>query len=258
MARLKWSPAGPPRLRLPHDNSRLGGRQAQNPIQERAREARYALLSESCGGDRCRLHFMTAHHADDQAETIFFRSAARKRNFWTLRDGKFMQTQRRLTASRISALCSTFARRKLIAVCEARGHPFLATLQQEFGFCPNTDTAPSPLLAEDGLDRQALLRLGRRAARADVALDARVAAVRATLQADRAHACFRRQWIARKRAGDCAPRDRARTRRSVHGCPCGSIGSKTLSPVCGPRCKAPCLGKVRLPAWPLRLITRAF
>jgi len=71
MARLKWSPAGPPRLRCPH-NLVWEGVKPRSRVQERAREARYALLSEHAariGAD----HIMTAHHADDQAETILFR-----------------------------------------------------------------------------------------------------------------------------------------------------------------------------------------
>lgn len=41
-------------------------------IQEKARNARYALLTQWCRAHQC-THVLTAHHADDQAETIAFR-----------------------------------------------------------------------------------------------------------------------------------------------------------------------------------------
>jgi len=49
----------------------------------------------------------------------------------------------------------------------------------------------SLLLAEEGLDRQALLRLGRRAARADAALDERARAIAAEIKAQREPGRFR-------------------------------------------------------------------
>ena len=43
-------------------------------LQRRAREARYALLADWCHRHRC-LHLMTAHHREDQAETVAIRKA---------------------------------------------------------------------------------------------------------------------------------------------------------------------------------------
>lgn len=45
-------------------------------IQERAREARYALLERACREEGI-LHLLVGHHADDQAETIAMRRARR-------------------------------------------------------------------------------------------------------------------------------------------------------------------------------------
>lgn len=60
-------------LGIPHATLRWTGRPHGN-LQAAAREARYALM-----GDWCRAHgvrwLMTAHHADDQAETLFMRLA---------------------------------------------------------------------------------------------------------------------------------------------------------------------------------------
>ena len=64
----RWAAA----LALPHAILVWEGVKPRSRVQERAREARYALLFEHAariGAD----HLMTAHHADDQAETILFR-----------------------------------------------------------------------------------------------------------------------------------------------------------------------------------------
>src|SRR5580704_18066499 len=59
-------------LARPHAVLVWDGGKPKSRIQERAREARYQLLFDFAariGAD----HLMTAHHADDQAETILFR-----------------------------------------------------------------------------------------------------------------------------------------------------------------------------------------
>lgn len=59
---------------IEHHTLRWQPEKRQGSVQSRAREARYRLL-----GDWCRthhiLHLLTAHHQDDQAETLFFRLA---------------------------------------------------------------------------------------------------------------------------------------------------------------------------------------
>jgi tRNA(Ile)-lysidine synthase len=48
------------------------GEKPRSGLQRRARDARYALLTDWCRQHRC-LHLLTAHHREDQAETIAIR-----------------------------------------------------------------------------------------------------------------------------------------------------------------------------------------
>ena len=48
------------------------GKKPQSGLQHRAREARYAFLTDWCRRHHC-LHLMTAHHRVDQAETVAIR-----------------------------------------------------------------------------------------------------------------------------------------------------------------------------------------
>lgn len=50
------------------------GEKPLSGLQQRAREARYALLADWCRRHRC-LHLLTAHHREDQAETVAIRKA---------------------------------------------------------------------------------------------------------------------------------------------------------------------------------------
>lgn len=50
------------------------GNNLQNSIQENAREARYQMMAEYCHKHKLG-YLLTAHHADDQMETILFRMA---------------------------------------------------------------------------------------------------------------------------------------------------------------------------------------
>jgi len=53
---------------------RWSGNKPSTRIQQAARAARYRLLLEACRRDGI-LHLLTAHHADDQAETVAMRAA---------------------------------------------------------------------------------------------------------------------------------------------------------------------------------------
>jgi tRNA(Ile)-lysidine synthase len=173
-------------LALPHALLVWDGVKPKSRIQERAREARYELLFEYAariGAD----HVMTAHHADDQAETILFR---------LLRGTGVSGLSGMASSSERSGLVLArpllaVAKADLAALCESRAHPF-------FDDPSNNDPAYARtrmrrlggLLADEGLGRAALLRLGRRAARADAALAAHACAVRAGLAARREEGGF--------------------------------------------------------------------
>ncbi|MGH6841834.1 MAG: tRNA lysidine(34) synthetase TilS, partial [Methylocella sp.] len=155
-------------------------------IQERARDARYELLfgyAARIGAD----YVMTAHHADDQAETILFR---------LLRGSGVSGLAGMTSSSEWSGLVLArpllaLAKAELAAFCETRAHPFLDDpSNHDPAYARTRMRRLNGLLADEGLGRAALLRLGRRAARADAALAARASAVRAGLKVCRKEGGF--------------------------------------------------------------------
>lgn len=173
-------------LGLPHRILAWQGEKPATRIQERAREARYALLlahAQEIGAD----HILTAHHADDQAETILFR-LLRGSGLSGLAGMAGAASRGALIHSRPLLDCPKDA---LIAVCAARGHPYFRDASNEnLAYARARLRKLAPILAEEGLDREALLRLGRRAARADAALDACMQKLRTALHATRAEGLF--------------------------------------------------------------------
>ncbi len=165
-------------LGLPHRILFWEGPKPKTRIQERARDARYALLcayAKEVGAD----HLVTAHHADDQAETILFR-LLRGSGLRGLA-GMAVATQRGEFIHQRPLL--EWSKDALVRLCESRGQNFFEDPSNR-----NPDYARARLrrlngvLSENGLDRQALLRLGARAARADAALQERAAFLAAGLQ----------------------------------------------------------------------------
>jgi len=159
-------------------------------LQERAREARYALLADCAAELDPRCAIVTAHHADDQAETILFRLCR---------------------GSGVAGLAgmapvSTFNGARLLRPLLDTPKAALEAICAEAGRAPLTDPANADprfararlrslamTLAAEGLDRDALLRLGRRAARAEEALRTCAAQIaeRARLDSDGATARFK-------------------------------------------------------------------
>ncbi len=179
----RWAAA----LALPHTILVWEGVKPRSRVQERAREARYTLLSEHAariGAD----HIMTAHHADDQAETILFR---------LLRGSGISGLSGMVSSCKRSGIIHarpllTCPKAELVALCEMRAHPFSGDpSNNDPAYARTRIRRLSLLLAEEGLDRQALLRLGRRAARADAALDERARAIAAEIKAQREPGRFR-------------------------------------------------------------------
>lgn len=57
---------------IEHDILTWTGEKPRSGLQHHARDARYALLTDWCRRHRC-LHLLTAHHREDQAETVAIR-----------------------------------------------------------------------------------------------------------------------------------------------------------------------------------------
>jgi len=158
------------------------GAKPSTRIQERAREARYDLLSE-CAEKIGATAMVTAHHADDQAETILFR-LTRGSGVAGLAG---MAVQSRCGDVALLRPLLGFGKSELVAICERAEHGYFRDPSNaDEHYARARLRKLRPLLAEQGLDNQALLRLGQRAARADAALSHCVEAAlgRAIVDAD--------------------------------------------------------------------------
>ncbi|MCX7898798.1 MAG: tRNA lysidine(34) synthetase TilS [Methylocystis sp.] len=158
----RWSRA----LGFRHHILRWEDEKPATRLQERAREARYRLLAacaKQVGADA----IVVAHHADDQAETILFRLARGS-------GVAGLAGMTRVGRCGEAALLRPFldlSKRDLGMVCARAGHDFVRDPSNEnTRFARTKLRALAPMLAELGLDRDALLRLGARAAQADAAL----------------------------------------------------------------------------------------
>ena len=126
---------------------------------------------------------LTAHHADDQAETVLFRllrgsgvAGLRGMELTTTRDG--MTIARPLIGLK---------KRDLIAFANARGAPFVDDPSNaDPRFARTRLRALLARLGEEGLDAEALDRLARRAGETEQALAHLTAEVEARLGADEA------------------------------------------------------------------------
>ena len=154
------------RIKVGHRVLQWKGAKPTTRLQERAREARYRLLvdhAKAIGADA----LLTAHHADDQAETVLFRllrgsgvAGLRGMDFMTARDG--VTIARPLIGVK---------KRDLIAFANARGAPFIDDPSNtDPRFARARLRALLARLGEEGLDAEALDRLARRARETEEAL----------------------------------------------------------------------------------------
>jgi tRNA(Ile)-lysidine synthase len=166
---------------LPHQTLVWQGGKPVTRLQERAREARYALLAAHA--DRIGAsHLVLAQHADDAAETVLFRllrgsgiDGLAGMPAWSARGGLIV----------VRPLID-LPKSRLVATCAAAGQAFFRDPSNEDErFARARLRSAMPGLARAGLDRDALLRLGRRAARAKQALDHAASAAAAALVAVR-------------------------------------------------------------------------
>lgn len=168
------------KLRVPHQILLWTGPKPSTRLQERAREARYRLLVEHArkiGADA----IATAHHADDQAETVLFRlirgsglAGLGGMEGLSLRDGVT-----------IARPLLGVAKSDLVAFCRARKAEFADDPSNaDPRFARPRLRALLDRLGEEGLTTEVLVRLARRAAEADEALERMTADVEARLADD--------------------------------------------------------------------------
>jgi tRNA(Ile)-lysidine synthase len=142
------------------------GEKPASRIQERAREARYQLLAERAkeiGAD----YVVTAHHADDQIETILFR-LLRGSAVTGLKGMEMFASRHGVTLARpLLSLRKT----SLVAYCrEQREAVFDDPANADPRFARTRMRGLASLLADSGFGPEAAERLSRRAARMDEAV----------------------------------------------------------------------------------------
>jgi tRNA(Ile)-lysidine synthase len=151
---------------LPHVILRWTGDKPHTRLQERARSARYALLAEEArrvGAD----FVLTAHHADDQAETILMR-IVRGSAIAGLGGMAVMSPREGLTLFRPFLGLRKSA---LVSSCEAQGAPFVRDPSNDNPRFGRTGARRlASMLEAHGLGPDEWARLARRAARAEAAL----------------------------------------------------------------------------------------
>ena len=168
------------KLGVPHKTLAWTDAKPSTRVQERAREARYRLLighAHAIGADA----IATAHHADDQAETVLFR-LMRGSGVAGLSGMEAMSRRDRVTIAR--PLLGV-AKRDLVAFCRSRGLAFADDPSNANPrFARPRLRALLDRLGEEGLNAEGLVRLARRAAEANEALERMTADVEARLGAD--------------------------------------------------------------------------
>ncbi len=155
------------RLGVPHQVLMWSGPKPAAGLQEAAREARYDLLAAHARAVGA-THLATAHHADDQAETVLMRLCAGS-GIGGL--GGMRQTFRHCGVVHVRPLLG-LRKAALTAHCAAQGLPVVDDPSNaDPRFARARLRALLPLLAVEGLSVERLTRLAARAARAGEALE---------------------------------------------------------------------------------------
>jgi tRNA(Ile)-lysidine synthase len=172
-------------LDVPHHTLVWSGPKPKTRLQERAREARYALLIERAreiGAD----FVVTAHHLDDQAETVLFR-LTRGSGIGGLA-GMAARTKR--DGVTLARPLLGLSKAELIAYCEAEEVDFVRDpSNQDPRYARTRMRALLNDLSAEGLDAPSLARLARRAARIEEALERQTLAAEAHLHLIEKSAC---------------------------------------------------------------------
>lgn len=137
-------------------------------IQAEARTARYQLLADHAGSLGCD-HIVTAHHLDDQAETVLMR---------LIRGSGVSGLSGMVTTSRIDHFdlhrpLLSVPKSRLMASLKARGHNWIedpSNRNEDFFRVRMRQMLPA--LAREGCDATRLAKTARRMARAEQALEA--------------------------------------------------------------------------------------
>ncbi len=164
------------RFGLPHHRLEWTGTKPRSRIQERAREARYGLLGVCARGIGADV-VVTAHHADDQAETVLFR-LLRGSGIGGLAGMAPAVPLGDLTLARpLLAL----PKRALVELCAAEGVAFFEDPSNaDPRFARTRLRRLTALLAAEGLGGAQIARLARRAGQIEeaAAVQAQAAAAR--------------------------------------------------------------------------------
>jgi tRNA(Ile)-lysidine synthase len=151
---------------LAHHVMEWPGEKPTTRLQERAREARYRLLAEKAreiGAD----HIVTAHHADDQNETILFR-LLRGSGIAGLRG---MAPFALLDDVVLARPFLTLRKAELVAYCQQCGEAYFEDASNnDPRFARTRLRRLAAVLAEEGFGPDEAARLSRRAARMEEAI----------------------------------------------------------------------------------------
>lgn len=155
------------KLGVEHRTRRWQGPKPQAGVQEKARAARYALLAEEARVPGATA-IVTAHTADDQAETLLMRMAAGS----GLAGLAGMAPRSAVNGIVLARPLLGIAKSRLVATCEARGLAFIRDPSNDDPrFARIRWRGLLPTLGREGLTALRLGQLAHRLARADEALD---------------------------------------------------------------------------------------
>ncbi len=176
------------RLGVSHATLTWCGPKPATRLQELARDARYGLLADharTLGAS----HILTAHHADDQAETILLRLGRGSGigGLAGMRRHSALGPDLTLTRPLLGV-----TKDDLVAFCRARAIAFAADPSNGDPAYARTRLRQQARMWDAlGLDRPALLRLARRMARAEDALDAAADRLERLIDPDRGGGAYR-------------------------------------------------------------------
>ena len=173
------------KLGVPHQTLIWRGEKPRTRLQERARDARYALLADHARAIGAEI-VVTAHHLDDQAETVLFR-LLRGSGLSGLAGIAARSTRDGLNLARPLL---GLAKADLVAYCEEEGVSFVRDpANEDPRYARTRMRGLMAMLAAEGLDALALARLARRAAQVEDALARETAAAEARLRFIETGAC---------------------------------------------------------------------